>query len=274
MTDEDSFKRLVTQQTGVDVESSRIRWLIPGDSRDRAWRYARFSEDAAQYMTDRLRERYFPDGEWADAGTADEETAESDDTQREVFGAIPIANAAESLTGYATVTVEVVATERFGEEQNGVKAIAKDTSGAIDIVAWDEPLTTPLEETDGECIVLKNIEVTEYEGNRQLSPVDGLTEIESIQAGVGHTEGPARDDGQAGLDGARAQADGGLTDIEGMQGRVLEHLRNRGTPKDIVTTAEIAGSMNESADDVDSALDALAEKGRVIRHDGGGVSLD
>lgn len=116
MTDDDSFKCLVTQQTGVDVESSRIRWLTPGDSRDRAWRYARFSEDATSPtgngptltpLTRRQAKATTPSGRCSARSRS-----------RTRWNHLPATPRLRSKSSQP---------ERLGEEQNGVKAIAKDT---------------------------------------------------------------------------------------------------------------------------------------------------
>lgn len=210
-TDSDAFKRKITQQAVVDVENWRTQRLS-GDQ-EMAWRYVRFSEVAAQYMPARLKERYtyVTGGDEVSVVEEDDQEEDLDDvnvTGSPVYGAVPITEAAETLTGYSTVTVEIVTADRLGEEEKGVKAVGKDQSGAIDIVAWDEPLTSRLEEIEGEHVVIKNAEVTEYDDIRQLSPVVGLTEIEQIQQGVGYTAGEPRDDGQ-GAFGSAAAADGG-----------------------------------------------------------------
>lgn len=275
LADAITFKKNVTQQTGIDVVPARVRTLTPGDGRDQAWRYVRFSETAVSYMPDRLQERYFPEGKWtsddreSSVGTGDEQ-----DVTSSAFGAIPLMDAAEKLTGYVTVTVQIAITDRLGEEETGVRATVADTSGIMDIVAWDEPFTTQLVAAEGKYIVLKNAKVTEYEGSHQLVAVDEVTSIERIQAGVGHTEEAVCDDAQAGAGTARAQADGGQLGgaIDGLQARTLEYLRGSDAPTDIVSVDEIAEEVNEPPEAVESSLDALAEKGRVIRHHDG-VSL-
>lgn len=266
---EDGFKRQIAQQSGIDVESTRTRKLTPGASRDRGWRHIQFDDAATDYMSDRLRKRYFPDDEHADPA----DTSEDDEsgTDSDVFDAVPVAKAVEALTGYITVTVEVVTTHRLGEAGNGVKAIAKDASGAIDVVAWNDPFCTHLEDATGAHVVIENVEVTEYEGARQLSPIAGLTKLSYIQAGVGHTDGTVTDDEQTGLETAQAEADGGGRPVEGMQGKIIEHLRTH--PKDVVTATAIAEKLYEPLDDIESALAHLATKGRIVEHPDG-YSLD
>jgi len=54
---------------------------------------------------------------------------------------------------------------------------------------------------------VKNAEVGEYEGSRQLQPVEAVTDVETIQSGVGFTEGESPDDGQSTV--SNAATDGG-----------------------------------------------------------------
>jgi putative DNA primase/helicase len=206
-----AFKQQITQQSIVDAENTRTRQLTPGEGQEKCWRYAQFSDEAKEIMPDRLVSRYFS-GEESDEGAANDERTREGETSGEmaVFGAEPISSAAEALTGYVTVTAEVVTARRLGEDENGVKAVLKDARGAIDAVAWDADFADRLEAAEGSYIALKNAEVGEYEGDRQLSPVEGLTELVEIQAGVGYTEGAdagANQQVEAAADGGTQMAD-------------------------------------------------------------------
>jgi putative DNA primase/helicase len=224
----DGFKRQIAQQALIDVEDGRTRALSPGDDRERCWRYVRFAEDAKRVMPDRLQARYF--GEDAVSAAPGDVEEEEDDDEETAFAATPIPDAATCLTGYVTVTAEVVTTQRLGEEEQGVKAILKDERGAIDVVTWEESFAQRLEEIEGECIVLEDAEVTEYDGTRQLSPVEGLTTIQTIQQGVAYTEGASPGEDQASLsspDERTAETDGGSAVPEDAQGTLADARRLR-----------------------------------------------
>jgi putative DNA primase/helicase len=175
---EDVFKEQVSKLATMDVESTRTRNMTPGDDRDRCWRYVSFNDEAREIMPPRLQERYFGD---------DDESPEAatEDAEDVAYGADTIASCAHTLTGYVTVTAKVLAANDIGE--TGVKLVLEDKSGAIDMVAWDEDTADILREHEGETIVVKNAEVSEYDGTRQLSVADGVTAVDTIQQGVGHT---------------------------------------------------------------------------------------
>jgi putative DNA primase/helicase len=219
----DGFKRQIAQQALIDVESARTRKFTPGDEQETCWRYVRFGEDAKDLMPPRLVERYFP-GDGAgedDDGDGDESTAsdavDGAETPRSAFGAEPIRDAAEATTGYVTVTGEVATVQHLGEDGNGVKAILKDTSGAIDLKTWDADWCDRLEDLEGETIVVQTAEVydDDYDDTRKLAPVEGLTDVQTIQQGVGYTEGEApaaANQGQLDDTTAEATPDGGTPD--------------------------------------------------------------
>jgi P4 family phage/plasmid primase-like protien len=280
---EDVFKRKVSQQTTVDVQNAQTRQLTPGDDRNRAWKFVRFDDDATDLMPARLIERYFPGDEQAEI---DEETdadePESDDsteTNRDAFGAVPIIDAADTLTGYVTVTAEIVNTVGLGETNRGCKAVLKDASGAIDFVSWDAEMNDELRAREGDAVAIRNAEVSEYEGDHQLSPVEGLTTITTIQQGVGYTDSLDPEEAvqsdsadgtvQGGLDESPARGsgdastDGGAT-IEGTKGRVHDYLREHGS----ASAAEIAEGLSVESDAVEAAVLRLTAQGSVIETDG------
>jgi len=292
---EDVFKRKVSQQTTVDVQNSQTRQLTPGDSRQRAWKFVRFDESAKSLMPPRLVERYFPgheqadmdgaqsddaQGSGADDTGADGETDEFADTERAAFGAEPIMRAADSLTGYVTVTAEIVTTVGLGETDSGCKAVLKDASGAIDLVSWDAGMNSKLREHEGRAVAVRNAEVSEYDGDHQLSPVEGLTTVEQIQRGVGFTEAADPDDvvasetddgtSQGGIDdtqdtaGGEASTDGG-SEYEGPKGQVHEYLRKTGSSASV---PELAGALSLDPGTAKEAAEALAEDGRVVDRSG------
>jgi hypothetical protein len=202
-----------------------------------------------------------------------------------------------------TVTGEVVAVEKISEDPEGVKAILKDQSGAIDIKTWDETWLARLEELEGETIALQDAEVywDDYDETRKLAPVEGLTDIKSIQRGVGYTEEiePDSDDqGQLETTSVEAAADGGTLetepgedtaapppdgndesavpdDAEGMLAdarRLVELLEQEGVPlseNEVITAA----SMDRGLMDPDRAEQALChaveERGMIMETEDG-----
>ncbi len=189
---EDTFKSQISKQSIVDVEAGQTRKYTPGDSRSHCWKYVRFGDEAQDIMPPRLIDRYFPgadvDSETEEGETEDATEADlSSEQERAAFGAEPIRDAAQSLTGYVSVTVDVVTTRRLGESESGLKAVVKDESGAMDVVSWERDTIERLEQAEGECVAIENAEVSEYDGTHQLTTVENLTTITSIQQGVGYT---------------------------------------------------------------------------------------
>jgi hypothetical protein len=109
----------------------------------------------------------------------------------------------------------------------------------MDFVVWEGELVNKLADLEGVCLVIQHAEVSEYDGSSQLSFVEGLTEIGTIQHGVGYTEGEKPEDGQSGLDDASSamEADGGTVskstvpedaeDANADARRLAEHVGNR-----------------------------------------------
>jgi P4 family phage/plasmid primase-like protien len=264
----DVFKKKITQQSLVDVEKSKTRAMTPGDGREPCWRYVEFASEARDLMPARLQGRYFPDETDANEAEGDAEPADESDA----YGAVPISEAAAALTGYVTVTVEVAKVREVGD--GGVKATVKDATGAIDVVAWNDPLATELEAAEGECLAIRNGEVTEYEGTRELSLDAAIAELVEIQSGVGYATGPGRTDGQDGLE--NAAADGGTTtdtdgssgqseavtdDIEDAVGKVREYVRLKVDHNEKVSQAAVAGATGLQPGAVQQALQNLREDG-------------
>jgi hypothetical protein len=267
---EDVFKQQVSQIASLDIESSRSRGITSGSSRERVWRYVSFNDDAANLMPSRLRERYFPDEE-DKAPTYEESNRDSDDI---AFNASPIRTAPESLTGYVTVTAEVATVRDVGE--SGAKAVLKDETGAIDLVAWDDSLASRLREMEGEAVAVKNAEVDEYEGSRQLQPVDGVTEIQSIQTGVGFAPSSESGDSQDDLSGTATATDGGSEesqydvadgDLESPREMVIRSFDDH--DENALEAPKIAQIAAERYDRLDlesaiSAVESLCKNGRLF----------
>jgi len=259
------FKDQVGGITSIDLETTRTRKLTPGDNRDNGWKYVTFAESAKEFMPSRLLERYFPDEENTDTEL---QTGDTDETV--AYNATKITNAAESLTGYVTVTAEVVTVDTIGDGENATtKATLTDTSGAMDFVTWDGSVASRVEDLEGETVVIENAEVGEHKDTRQLQPKDGLTEIHTIQPGVGHTEGQSpTDDSQGQL---TATADGG-NEIENVKHRILENLRTDFEGQ-MVDVPQLAPKVDADPDTVSDRLETLANEGRV-RETGDGYTLN
>jgi putative DNA primase/helicase len=303
----DGFKRQISQQALIDLESTRTRNLTPGEERDRCWRYVQFAEGAKELMPARLVERYFgaeeTDDDERDGGEDVSRDAGADGADRPAFGALPIAEAAQSPTGYVTVTGQVATVQQLGEDASGVKAVLKDRSGAIDLKTWGDDWGDRLEELEGESIAVQEAEIyhDDYDDTRKLSPVEGLTSIQTIQQGVGFTEkAEPAGNGQDQLDqtSVKAASDGGTPaagddsgesgghtnaessvpeDAEGRLAdarRLVKLLEEQGVPmgeNDIISAA----SMDRGLMDPDRAEQALEyareEKGMIMQTEEGYV---
>lgn len=254
----DQFKDQMAKQALIDIEHAQTRQLTPGDSRNTCWTYVRFTEAAKPLMSGRLLDRYWPgEGEELDDYDDGDESEEDGgvDQERAAFGADPICDAADTLTGYVTVTAKVATVMPLGETDSGRKAILKDASGAMDFVSWDAEMNQLLDGLEDECVLVRNAEVSQYDGAHQLSVVDGLTDIEQIQQGVGFTELAEPGGDQSGLHDTAEQR------MVQAQERVLSELQ----PDDRdVAIAELAGRLNEEPDDIKATVEKLSEKGRVI----------
>jgi putative DNA primase/helicase len=247
----DVFKQQVGGIASIDLESTRTRKLTAGDGRESGWKYVKFSDSAKELMPNRLLERYFE-------SETEPDSEETENRQPVAYNATPLTDAAETLTGYVTVTAEVVKVETYGE--NTTKAILKDESGAMDFVTWDSTLATHIEGLQGETVVIEDAEVGEHDGTRQLQPVEGLTEISSIQEGVGHTEGPTPEKNRQLADAA---TDGG--ELEGSTAKVEQHLRTNCESSETVTVAQIAGEIEDlSPDSAESALERIQSSKRLL----------
>lgn len=139
-----------------------------------------------------------------------------DDGPDDRLGALQLSDVAEDPTGYATVTVEVLTVET-PEHENApsMRATVKDVSTAIDVISWNDSEALPKEGT----FLLENAQVGKHDGQVQLTIREGVTEVKSIQPGVGHTEALAPAEGQEQLgdtvgESEQAKADGGQTDVE------------------------------------------------------------
>ena len=213
-----AFKRQFPRAFREEVETARSRALATADDeadRVKCWKRLQWTESARAQMPDWMSSRYEDhfdtDEDSDDDPDGSQETEEPLGTE-DAYGAAPITQAADTLTGYVTVTAQVAATQRLGDDNSGLKVILKDESGAIDLVIWNEDVAEKFVDSEGETYVLEHVEVTEYDGKRQLSYVEGLTEMDSIQQGVGFTEGEPPEEGQTSIDTEAVSTDGGLDD--------------------------------------------------------------
>lgn len=261
----EAFKNFC-QENGYATRDGRVFWkmlkkstltvdehrpLIDGEQ-ERVLRNVRFTEVGARYAPSSMA---LPEA-FADLGNEEE----TEDTN---FDATPIERAAEALTGYVTVTAQVMDTKRVGDEKQGLRVVLRDDSGLMDLVAWDETPIEVLEANEGSCVVVSQARVEEYKGNRQLQ-VMSVTEVNSIQWGVGHAPSPDPGDDQGSL--ADTATDGGtVEDLEGVGGKVKTVLRNEFQKGDIVTVSSVAGKLSdESPDTVAETLADIAKKTRLL----------
>jgi len=259
---EDGFKRKISQQSIIDLENGQTRRLTAGEGASTCWKYVQFAEAAKELMPERLISRYFPGDELDDSDDDEDEQTEPEAVtkERQAFGASPITDAAQSVTGYVTVTVEVVTTRRLGEDDSGLKAILKDATGAMDLVAWDAETADQIEALEEQCAVIKNAEVGEYDGSHQLSIVDELTTISEIQRGVGYTgaETPDGDSGENRQVGLQDATDD--SEPETAHPEIIEALRVDGE----MTIPQLAGAISENPGIVSDTVEKLAQQGTVI----------
>jgi hypothetical protein len=101
------------------------------------------------------------------------------------------------------------------EDAPALRATVKDTSTAIDVVAWHDDAALGV----GETVLLENADLSEYQGSTQLVLRENVTTVSRIQQGVGHTPGVAPEDGQGTLAGdaeadREAATDGGEAETE------------------------------------------------------------
>lgn len=211
----DIFKRQVSQLPLLDIESARTRQLTPGDSAERCWRYLTFKDKAKELMSARLHERYFPD---------DDTEQESFDADTDAFGATPLLEAADASTGYVAITAEVVDTHEIADG-DGLRAILRDESGAMDIKTWEQTWITRLQKAEGKAVALQNVEVftDDYDDTRKLAPVPGLTEIAEIQPGVGYAPDADTEEGQDRLSDLPDDARGPQANAKRVRAIVEQH---------------------------------------------------
>jgi len=252
---EDVFKQKVGEMASTRLESTRTRKLTPGDSREPAWRYIEFADSAKEFMPARLRERYTEGGIDGDETTQGPENA---------LGASPLSTVAQSPTGYATVSVEVLKVEHpEGENAPALTATVKDETTAIDIVSWeDNHILAP-----GDTVLVENAELTEYNGKTQLQIDDAVTEIQSIQAGTGHTEMATPAENQEQL--SNTAADGG-DEIADTTGTVKRYIATQCEKDDTVTVPGVASQCSLQPGTAETTLEKIAKTTMLLESVGDG----
>jgi len=138
----------------------------------------------------------------------------------------------------------------------------------MDMVTWDDAVADRLDGLEGETIVVENAEVGEHDSTRQLQPKDGLTEIRTIQPGVGYTEGQSPDYENQGQ--LPAATDGG--ELEGTKGQIIEALRTDFEGR-TAGVPQLVPKTDADPDTVKDRLKSLASEGRV-RNTGDGYVLN
>jgi len=181
-------------------------------------------------------------------GTIDEDAGDSAEEDDPAFQATKLQDAAESNTGYVTVTVEIKSVNVMDGDDTPTKAVLMDSSGPMDAVTWESSKSATFEDYEGETVVIEHAKVTEYDGTKQLE-VPEFAEIEKIQPGVGYTEGQATAENQSSL---QAATDGGTATQQ-----VRQHVKAEYESGEDVTVAEVAGTVGEAPNDVRQALETI-----------------
>jgi len=149
----------------------------------------------------------------------------------------------------------------------------KNLTTAVDVVTWDDPTAL----VEGEHVALHNAQASMSDGTAQLTIVDGVTEKQSIQMGVGHTE--SQTDVDSLIDTAEGATAGGESDDEADNVNTAaaessggESTSTERTADEVAATdgsgeerEENAGNGND-IDDIDPETAGLRLKGQLIQH--------
>ena len=189
----------------------------------------------------------------AEAEDGDDDTASEPTPIKELDG------------GYDTITARVNDVERPNAENAPTQAgRLVDESGPINFVCWAR---TPFDLAPDEHYRFENVDVGEYNGSPQAELVDGITTVEPIAAGEGHTESSHEILGEGGKD---ADADSGLSQDERLSRvkEVIDELceqdgeAEHAYTVDVINAAEDAGIEESKAN---AALDKLSEQGDIYQ---------
>lgn len=204
-----------------------------------------------------------------DDGDSTEGDSDGDDggSPPNAYGAQAIEDVAEDPTGYATVTVEILTAE-VPENDNApaLRATVKDRTSAIDVISWNDPNALPDEGT----FALENVQVGKHDGQVQLTIREGVTDVSSVQKGVGYIESTTGEEGQAELDDQPAEkatvSDGGETPardaVPQYTAAVSETVREAGEP---VGVAYIIQNTQGSPEPLREAIEAAREDGKITK---------
>jgi hypothetical protein len=169
-------------------------------------------------------------------------------------------------------TVEIQKWDGLGENQDAphFTATLVDDTGDAKLVIWDESNMPDIIASDGtidaDALLVKRATVGEYEGELQLT-VGEQTIVQPAQAGAGDTSPLDAGDNQQ-----LASTDGGSPDIEGAKGKLKQFIKQDCDSGDKLTPAIIAGTeavdaSPDDTDDIDDALQALADAGTLERYE-------
>lgn len=284
---------------GLDVGTGQTRQYGDDSDLQQAYKHVSWTDVARGYMSDRIAARYFDPSDEADVsdegdgdgGAGDETSVDTDRDEKALrSGATPVSAAAEDLTGYVDVTVNLARVQDIPGDHNGHRVVGMDASGAIDIITFDPDLAMDFIDNEDAPVIIRRARVEEYDGTRQLKLVPGVAKVESIQQGAGYTElEDSGDDARLNDTGEQAAVtDGGTTettttdetadaddtDVLAAIYRTVEQLDPTGDTVDSSTVAGLA--MRDHGLDpgvVDDALTDLIEDGRVVDAGDGQVRI-
>lgn len=167
--------------------------------------------------------------------------------------------------GYDSVTIQVVSVDT--DTPDGapeLSATLRDSSAVMDCISWADSF----ELEEDECYKLDDARIGHGpDGAIQIELVEGVTRVQSIQQGAGHTSQLQPDDsGQGQLD---ARADGG--EHESLRGRLMDHFHQTEATH---TVAALAGELDEDPEQIREAVERLSTKGELTPDSDGGFRLD
>lgn len=242
---------------------SEARPMIGGE-RVRCLTDARFTDEGLEFASDSAKERL----EYADTTT---ETAANSVTDTPT----PISELRPEGNPFFTVTIEALSFREKTDDRGPVyEGTFSDRTGTLEVVDWFGDARFDSIEED-ECYRLRDVKASyDSNGSLQLELVQGTTEVEEIQQGVGYTSSA-----DAGANGqVDAVADGGgnvpstdgdaecdSSDLEGAKAQVHQLLTDTCESGDEVVVSRVAGELNSGSesfapDDVADALNRLANQ--------------
>jgi putative DNA primase/helicase len=247
---ERGFKRQFPSTATEDVETARSRALATedDDERVRCWKRIQWTSEATQFMPDWMKERYSAHFDEEDGKNQSPDSTE-DDTETTALGARDVGHG-------QSFTAEVAAVSA-GEYTREAQGQFKGPHGTYISFVVPGDNENPLDGRQGETL--------HFEGVTLRTDDDGLLEAVINDA----VEVTAIDSSQSGLDShdtGPAAADGGRVDEdrpEGSKAAVRDRLTTHYETNDTVTVGQLAGEVELSPAEVESALGRLAEQGAV-----------